>query len=493
VIDNPETPPDADRFGPRGSEYALVADPDHRRTALYRDVIESAGLEVAVTRNGDEAKAMLRRRSLPSLVVANLSLPRLDGFALLAELRRIAPEAGPPVVVVSSSKELSGAAWNLKERLGVSELLAGDATEEQVRETLGRLVPSLGQRDREISSAFVPPPTVLQDRWISETIDRVAADVARRFSVGLTLVSVLIGEQEWFRVHVNLTQRPLAGRSSPRTWSFIRQVLEARETLVVPDVMQHPVFSRGTFPPPGTLRGYAGVPVMTQTGTISGALCLFDLEPLTLDARALDALSETAHRLALELEAGVERAHTHERFTALSRLALTDPVTALTNRRGGEEALAREVARARRSGTALSLVLFDIDHFKNINDQAGHAVGDRVLRGISEILSASQRGSDLAMRWGGEEFLVLLPDVGLAGARTFAERVRENVQNLVISDAGRITISAGVAELRGEEDAAAALARADVNLYRAKANGRNRVESDENDSIGQPAWLRGDE
>ena len=123
-------------------------------------------------------------------------------------------------------------------------------------------------------------------------------------------------------------------------------------------------------------------------------------------------------------------------------------------------------------------MLFDIDRFKRINDEAGHAVGDRVLRGISEILSASQRGSDLAMRWGGEEFLVLLPDVGLTGARIFAERVRENVQNLVIQDAGRITVSAGVSELNGDEDPAVALARADANLYRAKAAGRNRVEAD---------------
>ena len=158
-------------------------------------------------------------------------------------------------------------------------------------------------------------------------------------------------------------------------------------------------------------------------------------------------------------------------------------MTALANRRGGEEALAREVARARRTGSPLSLVLFDIDRFKNINDHAGHAVGDRVLRGISEILSASQRGSDLAMRWGGEEFLVLLPDVGLAGARIFAERVRENVQSLTVAEAGRITVSAGVSELVGDEDPAVALARADANLYRAKAAGSNRVEVDQAQAI----------
>ena len=133
--------------------------------------------------------------------------------------------------------------------------------------------------------------------------------------------------------------------------------------------------------------------------------------------------------------------------------------------------------------------MFDIDHFKAVNDRAGHPVGDRVLAGISEILSASQRGSDLAIRWGGEEFLALLPDVGFAGARTFAERVRENVQSLAIHDAGPITVSAGVAELRVEEDGPAALARADASLYRAKQAGRNCVVCDEDTPRAEPVWL----
>lgn len=441
---------------------------------MLRDLVELGGFDVIVTRNGDEAKAMLRRRQLPVLVIANLSLPRLDGFALLAELRRLSGPVGPPVIVVSSSKELSSAAWNLKERLGVTELLSADAAESEAQETLSRALPAL----RPGGAAPAAASIVAHERWVSETIDRYLPDVGRRFSVGLVLVSVVIGDHEWFRVHLNQSRRAL-NRTSPRTWSFIRHVLEGHESLVVPDVQQHPFFARAEFPPSGTLRGYAGVPVQSAGGHVSGALCLFDIEPLAFDARALDALSETGRRLALELDLSRERVDSHERFTALSRLALTDPVTALANRRGGEEALAREVARARRTGSPLSLVLFDIDRFKNINDHAGHAVGDRVLRGISEILSASQRGSDLAMRWGGEEFLVLLPDVGLAGARIFAERVRENVQNLAVADAGRITVSAGVSELVGDEDPAVALARADANLYRAKAGGRNRVEVDQ--------------
>ncbi len=454
--------------------YVLIADPDPRRAAMLREIVEQAGIEVLVTRNGDEAKAMLRRRRLPVLVIANLSLPRLDGFALLADLRRLAGPTSPPVVVVSSSKELSGAAWNLKERLGVRELLAADATEEVAAETLSRALPALRLPEADAG------PDLPTERWVAETIDRYAADVARRFAVALVAVTITVGEREWFRLYVNQPRSPRRrGMPSPRTWTFFRQVLEGREPLVVPDVQQHPLFAQAEFPPAGTMRGYAGVPVMSVGGHVDGALCLFDAEPLAFDARALDALAEIGHRLALEIDLSRERADIQERFTALSRLALTDPVTGLANRRGGEEALAREVARARRTGSPLSLVLFDIDRFKNINDQAGHAVGDRVLRGISEILSSSQRGSDLAMRWGGEEFLVLLPDVGLTGARIFAERVRENVQNLDIADAGRITVSAGVSELSGDEDPAAALARADANLYRAKAGGRNRVEADQ--------------
>jgi diguanylate cyclase (GGDEF)-like protein len=470
------TPAEPDQPTAQRSDYALIAEPDARRAAIYRDFLESAGLETVVTRNGDEAKALLRRRELPALVVANLSLPRLDGFALLAEIRRAGGAEGPPVVVISSSKELSGAAWNLKERLGVTELVPGDASKDQIAEALVRVLPGLAER-LPISPDGVQA-ALLHGRWIGEALDRVGADVAHRFGVAIVMISVNVGDEEWCRVHINLPRRPLSGRISPRSWSYVRQVVEGHEPIVVPDVMQHPVFSKNLFPPAGTLRGYVGVPIISANDRIDGALCLFDSQPLSLDARALDALQETAGRVAIELDSALERVRTQEKFTELSRLALTDKVTGLANRRGGEEALAREVSRARRTGSPLSLALFDIDRFKTINDQAGHAAGDRVLRALSDILSASQRGSDLAMRWGGEEFLVLLPDVGLVGARSFAERVRDNIQNMSVPGTSPITVSAGVSELQGDEDPAVTLARADANLYRAKAGGRNRVESD---------------
>src|SRR4029078_5175123 len=108
-----------------------------------------------------------------------------------------------------------------------------------------------------------------------ETLYASCGCVARRFNVGVVLASVTVGGQEWFRVHVNQPRRALAPGRSLRDWLFIRQVLEGNEAIVVPDVQQHPVFAQTEFPPAGTLRGYAGVPLFATSGRVACALALF--------------------------------------------------------------------------------------------------------------------------------------------------------------------------------------------------------------------------
>ena len=160
---------------------------------------------------------------------------------------------------------------------------------------------------------------------------------------------------------------------------------------------------------------------------------------------------------------------------AYQRLAVTDTLTGLANRRGIDQHMRREVARVLRHGYRLSFALLDIDHFKNVNDRFGHGVGDEVLRRVAEAMGRTLRASDLAARWGGEEFLVVLTDTGLEGARMCAERIRTAVEALDVPRAGHVTISAGVAELNPGEDLSVALLRADEMLYKAKGAGRNRV------------------
>ncbi|CAB3645135.1 hypothetical protein LMG24238_00662 [Paraburkholderia sediminicola] len=166
----------------------------------------------------------------------------------------------------------------------------------------------------------------------------------------------------------------------------------------------------------------------------------------------------------------------------LQRIAATDALTGLNNRRAFDRRLAQEWRRAQREQTPLSLLFIDIDHFKRFNDTYGHATGDEVLTVVAErIMSGTRRAVDLAARYGGEEFAVVLPNTSLEGAIKVAEKIRKRVESAALAhedtQSGHVTISVGCASCKPPEggNAAALLAAADVQLYAAKAGGRNRV------------------
>lgn len=160
----------------------------------------------------------------------------------------------------------------------------------------------------------------------------------------------------------------------------------------------------------------------------------------------------------------------------LASLAGTDQLTRLANRLRLDEALAREIARVGRYESKLSLIMLDVDHFKEVNDQFGHATGDAVLIGIAEILRTCVRATDVAGRWGGEEFLIILPECDSEAAKQMAEKLREEIAIHRFPDIGKLTCSFGIADHKFGQDGAMLLSLADVALYRAKNNGRNRVE-----------------
>ncbi|MBH9576411.1 GGDEF domain-containing response regulator [Inhella proteolytica] len=182
-------------------------------------------------------------------------------------------------------------------------------------------------------------------------------------------------------------------------------------------------------------------------------------------------------RLNRELEAKVAE-RTAQLETAnreLQRLSSTDALTGLANRRRLDEALEQEWRRSGRAEHALALILLDIDHFKRVNDEHGHPVGDQVLTELAHLLRQGVRGTDLVGRWGGEEFLILCPDTGPAGALALAEKLRESIAAHAFPVVGHKTSSFGVATLRPSDEVPALLARADAALYRSKHEGRNRV------------------
>jgi diguanylate cyclase (GGDEF)-like protein len=188
------------------------------------------------------------------------------------------------------------------------------------------------------------------------------------------------------------------------------------------------------------------------------------------------ALTAILWRLVVVLSRRLEVAEAR-----IHELAITDELTGLRNRRHVSERLADELARASRYGEALSLVLFDVDRFKRVNDTYGHDAGDAVLRALSAAALAECRKPDILGRWGGEEFLLVLPRTGAEGASAIAARLREVIEALRVEHAGNslaTTASFGVATFvpGRREGVTEVLKRADEALYRAKDRGRNRVE-----------------
>ncbi|MBU1156300.1 MAG: GGDEF domain-containing protein, partial [Proteobacteria bacterium] len=156
-----------------------------------------------------------------------------------------------------------------------------------------------------------------------------------------------------------------------------------------------------------------------------------------------------------------------------------DGLTGVLNRRRFMELSRQEVARSHRYGGALSLIMLDVDHFKAVNDSYGHEVGDEVLVSLSKVCRQVLRQVDLFGRVGGEEFMALLPETGLEGAAMVAERLREALDTHAVSASKpevRVTISLGVAQLSPETRLSDLMRLADDAMYRAKQNGRNRVE-----------------
>jgi diguanylate cyclase (GGDEF)-like protein/PAS domain S-box-containing protein len=158
-------------------------------------------------------------------------------------------------------------------------------------------------------------------------------------------------------------------------------------------------------------------------------------------------------------------------------LATTDALTGLANRGEFTRLLEKEMERARRYGSPLSLVMYDLDRFKRVNDEFGHDAGDEVLREVSRVTKESIRSSDVAARWGGEEFMVLTPQSDLAAANRAAEKLREAIARHRFDHVGKVTVSVGVVQFSTDENSPALLKRVDKALYRAKARGRNCVET----------------
>ncbi len=220
------------------------------------------------------------------------------------------------------------------------------------------------------------------------------------------------------------------------------------------------------------------VPIQGEGGTV-GLVSIFSRRPERGFAEEVGAeLRDLAARAGPALENAL-------RFREAQHLAEIDAHTGLHNRRYFHETLAREVARAHRYDRPLALLIFDLDDFKAVNDRLGHLAGDAVLAQVGERVRNVVRSADIPCRVGGDEFAIILPESTLADAEQLFARLQEHLGARPIPEAGRVSISCGIAELRSQDDAISFFERADDALYRAKGAGKGRMAAAAS-AIGRP-------
>jgi len=465
--------------------YVLIAISNVTRAAAFRHVAsESLRLESVVVRDGDDAVQEMTRRGMPALLIVDLSLPRVDGFTIVRRVRRGSPESQTHIVVVSAHESLRAAARELSASLGISGILPLDVEPTTLREMIfAGLDPSRDARRGQaapVADAGPARPNPALDP--EEVVERAALEIRRRFQMPISIGYLRFADQESLTFHMAAREsEPLPHPDELVEVAVLRQVADSTEPLVVADAENHPLVPQR---PAASIavRGFAAVPIASTREYARAALCVIDSKPLTMSAVDIDALAAFGRHVGLELDRVSaivpERKATIEMpddVEALQHLAATDPLTGVANRRGGEKHIANEISRAKREKRPLSCILVDIDRFKAVNDTFGHQAGDQLLRDVSALIRRTVRAYDILVRWGGEEFLLVLPGVGLDLARVLAGRLRAAVEALDTHGIGPVTVSAGAAEFENDYDFASTLRTADRRLYQAKASGRNTV------------------
>lgn len=291
--------------------------------------------------------------------------------------------------------------------------------------------------------------------------DRITRLASRILKTPIALVSLVDEERQWFK-----SRQGLDAEEAPREDAFCAHAICEQDVMVVPDATRDWRFAENplvTEEP--KIRFYAGAPLQDGEGHNLGTLCVLDTAPREIDAEQEAMLESLASVVMDEMH--------------LRRLASIDALTTLPNRRYFMDLSEQEYRRTLRYGHHLSVAIFDIDHFKLINDQNGHDAGDAVLKAVSGLCTRALREHDIVCRYGGEEFAVLMPHTTAGQATALANRLRKLVSEHRTGTRNteiKFTISVGVTSCRvGAESIEDALSRADGALYDAKAKGRNRV------------------
>ena len=474
----------------------VVADDDAALLQTLTWILKNKGYEVIPVPNGENLVGRLEEEA-PDLLMLDIMMPKVDGLQLLDRIKHDARWIDLPVLMVSSMppEEATvqalglGASDFIPKPFRVGELVARVEARLQASRDVRRMREEARVKTEEARtrSEMIDILREVTDSLKPEEIYHILARRVAR-ALGISKCSVVIakaGDENGTVVaaYENPMLRNL--QIELRRYPEIRRALATNQVVLVSDAATDPLYGevRAEWAMEGIqvpTRSAIALPFSLQAQK-SG---VFFLRTTSQDPPLTEANAAFAATVIEAAVAAIEKAHDLE--TAVSDkqryewLASIDALTGCLNRRALHEKLERELDRARRYNLVLTILMIDLDRFKEINDSHGHLAGDAVLRQIGDILRHEARSVDIVARYGGEEFVIVLPDTAMDGGMIFAERVRVRVaENSFTSAVGplRVTVSVGVSMFpdEGLETVDAVISRADLALYRAKAGGRNRV------------------
>jgi diguanylate cyclase (GGDEF)-like protein len=311
--------------------------------------------------------------------------------------------------------------------------------------------------------------------YVFDCITNVGAQL---FSAPVCSLVLADAEQNWFN-----SRAALDVRETFRNKSFCKDVVADSEPIVIEDTLLDARFAGDLLSVTSQIRFYAGHPIRGSNGAALGTLCLLDFKPRDFPPDQQRLLQELVFLTELSL---FSRGITSAQKALVAKLSvarhesLIDPLLRIWNRGGITTILNQQYESSREQRVPFSILMADIDHFKKINDRHGHITGDTVLKAVTAVLQAAMRVDDELGRYGGEEFIAILPNTNAANAEELARRLNESVAELSVdTHTGSVgcTVSIGVAEWAPSrlESIQALVHRADAALLSAKQCGRNRV------------------
>jgi two-component system cell cycle response regulator len=468
--------------------HILVVDDDESLNRSLVSILGNEGYRLSSRQSADGLIALLDSDP-PDLLILDLGLPGIDGMSALESVKRHPIHRDTPILILSGSPpgEVSAEALGL----GASDFVTKPF---RLRDLLARIEVHLRagkalSEAREKAHSEAELAEILRETTAAASPAEIFRVLVRRIAGSLMIgrCSIVLDDEN------GETGTVVAAYESPslrhltielRRYPELLGPMVTMSPLLITDVQADPLFasvrelwriegravpttSVGTIP--FRLRGTRSGGFYLRTGGDDPPLTLADL---SFAERVIEATVPVLDR-AYDFEEAIRRQD------EMRQLAETDPLTGLYNRRAFRERLERELDRAARANTVVSCLMLDIDHFKALNDSFGHDLGDRVLVQLADVLRREQRAMDVLARLGGEEFVVLLPETGIRGARIYAERILRKVNGVLLGTAehpSQITVSIGIATFPDERvtDPDSLLRLADVNLLRAKADGRNR-------------------